>query len=73
MDNPVNQAKVKIFTVAFRKVYEDNELDTGLGQHSYTFDRNKMNSLANGFYYVVLYRRTGGQETHQIMKLLIRR
>ncbi len=70
----LDQVKVKIFTVSFRKIYEDDSLLTTLGQNQYTLDWNKAGlNIANGLYYVVLYFKNGGSETHQVMKLLIQR
>ena len=69
---PVDQVKVKIFTLAFRKIYEEDTLPTAVGQIRYTLDWNKAGlNIANGLYYVVLIYRTGNQETHQVMKLLV--
>lgn len=70
----VDQVKVKIFTVSFRKIYEDDTLSTVLGPNKYTLDWGKKGlNIANGLYYVVLVYKTGGKETHQVMKLLIQR
>ena len=71
--NPADQVKVKIFTVANRKIFEDDHLDASGGEHLYSLDWAKVGNIANGLYYVVLYYRSGGQETHQVMKLLVRR
>jgi hypothetical protein len=73
LNAPTDSVKVKIFTVAFRKVYEDTAPETGIGQHLYAFDLAKVNSFANGLYFVVVYWKSGENETQQIMKLLIRR
>jgi hypothetical protein len=68
----LSQVKVKIFTLSFRKIFEDDNLSTSAG--NYTLDWNKAElNIANGLYYVVLYFKSGGQETHQILKLLILR
>jgi len=64
---------LKIFTTAFRKIYEDDRLPTAVGGQVYTLDLNRVGSLANGIYYVVLYTTTGGSETRQVMKMLIQR
>lgn len=70
----LDQVKVKIFTISFRKIYEDDTLSTTLGPNKYTLNWDKAGlNIANGLYYVVLYFKTGGQETHQVMKLLIQR
>jgi hypothetical protein len=45
-----------------------------VGADNYTLDWNKWDlNLANGIYYVVVYFKSGGQETHKILKLLILR
>jgi hypothetical protein len=67
------QVKLKLFTVAFRKIFEDDSLPTASGGQLYVLDFSKVGSIANGLYYVVLYVKTGGSETHQVMKLLIQR
>ncbi len=69
---PADQVKVKVFTTAFRKIYEQDRLPTTVGMHPYQLNwiQSGLN-LANGLYYVVLERSSGGQETNQVMKLLI--
>ena len=68
-----NTAKVgiKIFTTAFRKVYEDEGLSPSAGQNLYTVDGGKAANWANGLYYLVLVEKSGGQQTRKIMKLII--
>jgi len=74
LTSPVDQAKVKLFTVSFRKIYEDDGLSTALGPNQYSLDFGKAGlNPANGLYYVVLEFKTGSRETHQVMKLLIQR
>lgn len=64
--------KVKLFTVSFRKIFEDDNLPTTLGTDKYTLDFDKAGlQIANGLYYVVVYFKSGGTETHRVMKLLI--
>lgn len=70
----MDQVKVKLFTVSFRKIYEDDTLPTGMGANKYSLNwSNAGLNIANGLYYVVLYFKSGGSETHQIMKLLVQR
>ncbi len=72
--SPVNQVKVKIFTVALRKIFEDDTLSAALGQNKYTLNMGQGDlNVANGLYYVVLELETGSHETRQIMKLLVQR
>ena len=74
LTSPADQVKVKLFTLAFRKIYEDGTLPVGMGQWKYSLDWGKANlNLANGLYYVGLYIKNGGSETHQVMKLLVKR
>ncbi len=67
-----DEVKVKVFTLAFRKIFEDDNLETSPGGHLYTFYWG-LNSLdaANGLYYVVLDIKTGDSRTQQVMKLLV--
>jgi hypothetical protein len=67
------QVKLKIFTLSFRKIFEDDRLPTAAGGQVYDLDWNQVGGVANGLYYVVLYVNNGGSETHQVMKLLILR
>ncbi len=72
LDQPVDQVKAKLFTVSFRKIYEDATLPMSPGQHLYTLQWNQAGlNLANGLYYVDLVLRTGSRETHKVMKLLV--
>jgi hypothetical protein len=68
-----SEVKVKIFTPAFRKIYEDDSLPTAPGGQLYVLDWNRVGHIANGIYYLVLYIKTGGSESHQVMKLMILR
>ncbi len=72
LTSPADQVKVKLFTLAFRKIYEDDTLPAGVGTWKYSLGWGNAN-LANGLYYVALYVKTGGSETHKVMKLLIQR
>lgn len=71
---PVREARVKIFTPAYRKVFEDDGLSASPGWHEYVLDWDRINPpLANGLYYVVLELTDGSRETRQVMKLLLQR
>ena len=67
-----DQVEVKVFTLAFRKIFEDDRLDASPGGHFYTLNWgvNDLNA-ADGLYYVVLTVKTGGSQTRQVMKLLV--
>ena len=62
---------IKIYTTAFRKIYEDNGLATSAGQHLYRVDLSEVGIPANGFYYLVLVEESGGKQTKKVMKLII--
>lgn len=65
------QVKLKIFTLALRKIYEDDNLSTAAGGQVYTLDGSRLGNTANGVYYVVIYFNYGGQVTYQVMKMLV--
>jgi hypothetical protein len=65
-------ASFKIFTTAFRKIYQDDSLAFSDGQHSYTLDWSKTGIVpANGLYYFVLTIEGGGQPVQKVMKVLL--
>ena len=64
---------IRIYTTAFRKIYEDNGLATSAGQHLYTVDLSGAGFPANGFYYLVLVEESGGKKTKKVMKLIVLR
>lgn|GEM_PF-2547121 len=70
-----DQVSLKIYTVAFRKVFEDDGLSTVPGyQPPYVMDWSKVNgTLANGLYYFVIETKQGSNLDRKIMKVLIRR
>jgi hypothetical protein len=67
-----NQVALKIYTVAFRKVSEDDGLPTASGNFTYQVPLNNLN-LANGLYLFVIETKGGGSTKRQIMKVLILR
>ena len=68
------QVKLKVFTTAFRKIFEDGQLPNGEGQHLYTLDWGKAHlDIANGLYIAVIYFKNDSGEIHKAMKILIRR
>ena len=72
-DQAADLVKLKIYTLAYRKIYEDDSLPTGQGSPGpQTLNVTNLN-LANGLYYFVLVRKTGSHETQKVMKVLIRR
>ena len=70
----VSQVKVKIFTLAFRKIYEDDSLPTTAGQNLYTLDWGRTGvNMANGLYYLEVVVEGLGFETRKVMKVLVLR
>jgi hypothetical protein len=72
-DQAADQVQLKIFTVAFRKIYEDDTLPATQGpQPPWTVNLTNLN-LSNGLYYFVIVWKNGGQQSQKTMKVLIRR
>jgi hypothetical protein len=66
-----DQVTLKVFTLDFRKIYEDGALATQAGQHLYALDWSKAKGTPSyGLYYLVLVEKRGGAETRKIMKIL---
>jgi hypothetical protein len=68
-----DQVKLKIFTVSFRKIFENDDLPTAAGEQVYTPNWNQAGPVSNGVYYLVLDIKTNGVDHQQILKLLILR
>jgi hypothetical protein len=65
---------VKIYTVSFRRVFEDSSLLKTEGLHLYTLNwKEKGLDLANGFYYLVFVSREGGKDGQKVMKIIMRK
>ncbi len=73
LNQAADSVRLKLYTVAFRKVYENDHLAATAGQHLYTLGWNQLGNIANGLYYLVVEEVRGGRETHKVMKLLILR
>jgi hypothetical protein len=71
-DKNMDQVQLKIYTVSFRKVYEDDTLPTGPGPQSKTFNLAYLNA-SNGLYYYVLVWKNGNRQSQKVMKVLIQR
>jgi hypothetical protein len=70
----VDQVKLKVYSLAFRKVFEDNNLVTTPGTWTYSLDWNGANlNLSNGLYYFVVVWKSGKKETQRVMKVILRR
>jgi hypothetical protein len=68
------QVALKVYTVAFRKVFEDDGLATSPGAYTYAMDWTKVNgNLANGLYYFVIETKNGSNPERKIMKVLVAR
>lgn len=69
-----DQVDLKIYTLAFRKVFEDDGLITAPGSFGYTLNWSNINvTLANGLYYFVVESKSGKSLSRNIMKVLIER
>ncbi len=66
-----DEVSLKIFTLAFRKIYENDSLPTSQGTQTQVVNLANLN-LANGLYYFVVVSKSGGQQNQTAMKVLIR-
>lgn len=64
---------LKVYTLAFRKIYEDDTLATDPPQQVYSLSWNRLGNVADGLYYVVIEEKRGKQIHRTILKLLVRR
>jgi endoglucanase len=72
LDEEAGSVRLRLYTVAFRMVYEKGGLPTTVGHHLYTLDGNDLKNLSHGLYYVVLSVEKEGEEVdRKVMKLLI--
>jgi hypothetical protein len=67
-----DEVSLKIFTLAYRKIYEDDSLPTSEGTQTKVVNVANLN-LANGLYYFSLVTKSGGQQNQKVMKVLIRK
>jgi len=69
------QVALKIYTLSFRKIFEDETLNTDSGStYTYVMDWSKVKStLSNGLYYFVIETKNGSKLERKIMKVLIQR
>ncbi len=66
-----DQVILKVFTLDFRKIYEDGTLATQAGQHLYALDWSRAKGTPSyGLYYLVLVEKRDGTETRKVMKIL---
>jgi hypothetical protein len=71
-DEPHDYVVVKLYTIAFRKIYEDRVNYAPAGTFAYYLDPNRFKggaNIGNGLYYVTIATPTN----HWIMKLLVLR
>jgi hypothetical protein len=66
-----NKVKIKIFTLAFRKIYEDDSQPVTSGPRMFSLDWKKLGNLSNELYYLVLTEERAGGNQQTVMKLLI--
>jgi hypothetical protein len=69
------QVALKIYTLSFRKIFEDAGLNTEPGStYTYVMDWSKVRgTLSNGLYYFVIETKIGKKLDRKIMKVLIQR
>jgi hypothetical protein len=72
-DQTEDAVQLKIFTLSFRKIYEDDTLRTSQGPQPPEVVNVANLNLANGLYYFVLVTKSGGHQNQKVMKVLIRR
>jgi hypothetical protein len=68
-----NTVSIKLFTVAFRKVYESEQWDASAGQHLYQLSLSQLGNLSNGIYYLVVADLADGSANKTILKILVLR
>ncbi len=78
LSTPADSVALKVYTVSFRKIYENDNLATGQGepdnwQTTYSLSWNQLGNVADGLYYVVVEERRGAQVQRTILKLLVQR
>jgi hypothetical protein len=72
LTQPADRVILKIYSLAYRKIYEDDTLPTTLGQNQYSLDWKKSGlNLSNGLYYFVLIEKRQSKESKTIMKVLL--
>jgi hypothetical protein len=69
----ISKVKMKIYTVSFRKIFEDDNLSAAFGGQSYTLDWSKVGNISNGLYYAVIEEYNGGYANRQVIKILVLR
>ena len=73
LTDPADSVHVRLYTVAFRKVFDEGDFNAGAGQWTYNLDGDKVGKLSNGFYYLVVDEVRGSHTRSKVLKLLIRR
>jgi hypothetical protein len=73
VDQTLDSVRMKIYTTALRKIYEDDSLASSAGQHLYSLAWGKAGNLSNGLYYLVVDEIKSGKDHDRIYKLLILR
>ncbi len=72
-DQAADQVQLKIFTLAYRKIYENDTLPATQGpQLPWAVNMTNLN-LSNGLYYFVIIWKNGSQQSQKVMKVLVRR
>ncbi len=78
LSTPADSVHLKVYTSAFRKIYEDDSLEAGKNQPNnwqtaYSLSWNQLGGVANGLYYVVLEEWRGGNMSRKVIKFIILR
>lgn len=75
LTTPADWVHLKVYTLSFRKIYENDNLDPGRATPYpiYTLSWDQLGNVANGLYYIVIFEKRGRHQTQKVLKLLIRR
>ncbi|HJT23551.1 MAG TPA: cellulase family glycosylhydrolase, partial [bacterium] len=75
LSTPADWVHLKVYTLSFRKIYENNNLDNGQTNPFpiYTLSWDQIGNVANGLYYIVIVEKRGRHQTQKVLKLLVRR
>ena len=74
LSTPADAVHLKVYTLAFRLIYDDGTLYSVAGHPVYDLTWNQVGgNLANGLYYLVIEEWRGGDIKRTILKLLVQR
>lgn len=69
----ISKVKLKLYTVSYRKIFEDDNLSAAFGGQIYSLDWNRVGNISNGLYYAVIEEYNGGFAYRQVIKILVLR